>query len=233
MNRFKWSNKALSLSITVSLSLWGTVIAAGVDAENGAKVFKKCASCHMVGPDAKRRSGPQLNNIIDAPAGAVDGFRYSKSLLAAAGDGLVWNFDNLDAYLKSPKRFIPKTRMSFSGLRKEADRSDVIAYLATFSEGSVTGEVVEGFSVSSEILAIEGDLEYGEYLASECTTCHQSDGGNDGIPSINGLDVEPFVTALHAYRGKHRENSVMQLVAGRLTDEEIAALAAYFKSLEN
>ena len=155
----------------------------------------------MVGPDAKRRFGPQLNNIIDAPAGAVDDFKYSKALLAAASDGLVWDFENLGAYLENPKRFIPKTKMSFRGLREEADRSDVIAYLATFSEGGVAGDVAESFRISSEILAIVGDLE--------------------------------FVTALHAYRGKYLDNSVMQLVAGRLTDEEIAALAAYFRSLEN
>ena len=87
MNRLNWSHRALSLTVTVSLSLWGTVIGAEGDAERGAEIFKKCASCHMVGPDAKRRFGPQLNNIIDAPAGAVDDFKYSKALLAAASDG--------------------------------------------------------------------------------------------------------------------------------------------------
>jgi cytochrome c len=80
-------------------------------------------------------------------------------------------------------------------------------------------------------LAIEGDFDYGEYLASECTTCHQASGGNDGIPSIIGWETEDFVTAMHAYKQKHRENPVMQLVAGRLADDEIAALAVYFKSL--
>ena len=84
-----------------------------------------------------------------------------------------------------------------------------------------------------EILAIEGDLEYGEYLASECTTCHQADGGNDGIPSIVGWETDDFVTAMHAYKQKHRDNPVMQMVTGRLANDEIAALAAYFKSLEN
>lgn len=89
------------------------------------------------------------------------------------------------------------------------------------------------FAVAANILAIEGDPEYGEYLSSECITCHQTSGANDGIPSIVGWDTESFVTAMHAYREKHRENPVMQMVAGRLADDEIAALAAYFKDLEN
>ena len=88
------------------------------------------------------------------------------------------------------------------------------------------------FTVSAEVLAIEGDVAWGEYLSSECTTCHQSSGGDDGIPGIVGWPTEPFVTALHAYRGKHRDNPVMQLVTGRLSDDEIAALAAYFNGLE-
>jgi cytochrome c len=57
-------------------------------------------------------------------------------------------------------------------------------------------------------------------------------GSGDGIPIIHGLSKNQFVTALHAYRAKYRDNSVMQLVAGRLTDQEIAALAAYFEELE-
>ena len=88
------------------------------------------------------------------------------------------------------------------------------------------------FAVADSILSIQGDVEWGEYLASECTTCHQASGDNDGIPGIVGLPIEDFVTAMHAYREKYRDNPVMQLVTGRLSDDEIAALAAYFKGLE-
>jgi cytochrome c len=69
-------------------------------------------------------------------------------------------------------------------------------------------------------------------LASECSTCHQSSGGDDGIPSITQWPDEDFVVAMHAYKRKIRPHPVMQMMAGRLTDEEIAALAAYFKNLE-
>lgn len=75
-------------------------------------------------------------------------------------------------------------------------------------------------------------MEYGEYLASECTACHQASGANNGIPAIIGWEPDDFVIAMHAYKQKHRDNPVMQMVTGRLANDEIAALAAYFNSLE-
>ena len=36
------------------------------------------------------------------------------------------------------------------------------------------------------------------------------------------------MAAMHAYKNKEREHPVMQMMAGRLSNEEIAALAAYF-----
>lgn len=201
------------------------------DPERGKQVYKKCASCHMVGVKAKKRVGPPLNNIINAKAGGVANFKYSKALKKAANDGLHWGFDTLDAFIENPKGFLPKTKMSFRGLKDQSDRVDLIAYLATFSGGELASKVDEGFTVSKDILALEGDVEYGQYLSSECTTCHQSSGENDGIPGIVGWETEAFVIAMHAYREKQRENPVMQLVTGRLSDEEIAALAVYFKDL--
>ena len=82
--------------------------------------------------------------------------------------------------------------------------------------------------IDPAILAIAGDRDYGEYLASECTTCHKADGADEGIPSITGWPAEDFVVAMHAYKTKAREHPVMQMMAGRLSDEEIASLAVYF-----
>jgi cytochrome c len=76
------------------------------------------------------------------------------------------------------------------------------------------------------------DPEYGEYLASECKTCHQISGANDGIPGISGWAQEDFVVAMHAYKRKLRPHPIMQMMAGRLSDVEIAALAAYFGDLD-
>ena len=201
------------------------------DPAAGAAVFRACKGCHIVGDDARNRVGPVLNGVIGAPAGQIEGFRYSGALRDAANDGLRWTPEALDAFLADPRGVVPGTRMSFRGLPDPRDRADVIAYLATFSDGGAAAPVEAGFTVPDAVLAIEGDPEYGEYLASACTSCHQESGGSDGIPAITGWRTEDFVTALHAYRAKHRDNQVMQLVASRLSDDEIAALAAYFKSL--
>ena len=98
----------------------------------GNKVFKKCKSCHQVGEKAKNRSGPVLNGIVGAAAGSVDGFKYSKALRAAAKDGLMWSEVELAAFLAKPKAYLKGTKMSFAGLRKEADQAAVIEYLKTF-----------------------------------------------------------------------------------------------------
>ena len=75
------------------------------------------------------------------------------------------------------------------------------------------------------------DRALGEYLSSECVTCHQVSGQYDGIPPIVGWPEESFVEIIDEYRQKKRNNPVMQTIANRLSNEEIAALAAYFGSL--
>ncbi|MFY0691236.1 MAG: c-type cytochrome [Paracoccaceae bacterium] len=110
---------------------------AAVDPEmvaKGEKVFKKCKSCHQVGDGAKNRTGPILNGIVDAPAGKVDGFKYSKALKAMAEGGLVWNAEELAAFLAKPKKYMKGTKMSFNGLKKESDIEAVTQYLQTFGE---------------------------------------------------------------------------------------------------
>jgi len=98
-------------------------------------------------------------------------------------------------------------------------------------EASPTAAAVD-HTLAPEILAIVGDPAYGEYLSGECTACHQTSGAANGIPSITGWPTEDFVIAMHAYKDEVRPHPVMQMMAGRLSNEEIAALAAYFKDVE-
>jgi cytochrome c553 len=77
-----------------------------------------------------------------------------------------------------------------------------------------------------------GDRALGEYLSSECATCHQSSGRQaGGVPAIVGHPSDQFIALMQAYKQRHRENQVMQAIAARLSEEEIAALAAYYGSL--
>ncbi|ATF20342.1 c-type cytochrome [Phaeobacter gallaeciensis] len=110
------------------LSFPAVTLAEG-DPEKGEKVFRKCRACHAVGPEAKDKTGPALNGILGAAAGASADFKYSKALQNAAAEGLVWDEESLTAFLTKPRDFLKGTRMSFSGLRKEADIANIIAYL--------------------------------------------------------------------------------------------------------
>ena len=100
------------------------------DADAGEKLFKRCKACHVVDAE-KHKTGPHLVNIMGRTAGTVEGYkRYSKAIKAS---GIVWNEETLDRYLEKPKAYVKGTRMAFAGLRKEADRANVIAYLKSYS----------------------------------------------------------------------------------------------------
>jgi cytochrome c553 len=79
-----------------------------------------------------------------------------------------------------------------------------------------------------------GDAVLGEYLSSECVTCHQKSGQViAGVPAITGWPEDQFVAVLQSYKDKHRDNVTMQTIAGRLSADDMAALAAYFGKLKN
>ncbi len=229
------------LLVSIAFTFAGTGFAladAGGDAEKGAQVFRKCASCHMVGEDARNRVGPHLNGIFGQPAAMVESFRYSNAMTEAGEDGLVWDYDTLSRFVENPRDTVKGTRMSFRGIADPDDRNDLVAYLRQFSDNPAdipeAAPTITGLdhSVAPEILAIVGDAAYGEYLSGECTSCHQASGQANGIPSISLWPEQDFVTALHAYKDGAREHPVMQMMASRLSNEEIAALAAYFATID-
>ncbi|MDV4143774.1 MULTISPECIES: c-type cytochrome [Shimia] len=208
------------------------------DPDKGAKLWNQCKGCHQIGAGAENRIGPQLNGIFGRRAASVEDFRYSKSMARAGKDGLVWRLETLDAYIHNPKALVSGTRMSYRGLKDDGDRADLLAFLRSKSDNPANIPEAEPTAepnyphLDPEVLAMEGDPAYGEYLSSECTTCHQRDGSDQGIPSIIQWPQEDFVIAMHAYKQKLRPHPVMQMMASRLSDEEIAALAAYFETLE-
>ncbi|MEQ1611593.1 MAG: c-type cytochrome [Hyphomicrobiaceae bacterium] len=77
-----------------------------------------------------------------------------------------------------------------------------------------------------------GDIAFGEYLSGECVTCHRVDGQDKGIPPIVGWPADQFTAVLQSYKAKDRANQVMQTIAGRLSDQDMDALATYFESLK-
>lgn len=123
----------------ISLSMmFGALVVAGLaapsaafadgDAVAGAKVFKKCAACH-VATEAKNRVGPHLVDIVDRPMASVEGYKYSKAMTEYAAEVPTWTEEALDAYLRDPRGVVKGTKMAFAGLKKDDEVANVIAYL--------------------------------------------------------------------------------------------------------
>lgn len=225
-----WSGAVLALAVL-------SASARAEDVERGAEVFEECAGCHDVGKGAENRVGPHLNGLFGRRAAGLETYDlYSDDFARAGAGGLVWTVETLDVFIENPRNLVTGTRMSIDGVESAEDRAALIAYLRRFSDDpsnipeAAPTATARDPEVADAILGIDGDPDYGEYLAGECASCHQA-GGTDGIPSIYGWPTRDFVTAMHAYKGEHRQNPVMRMVAARLSNEEIAALAAYFEGV--
>ena len=118
---------------TVALAICLPVKAFAQDAAKGEVTFKKCLICHEVGPTAKVKVGPILNEVIGRTAGTLPGFAYSPAMKEAGEKGMTWTDENLAKYLENPRDFIPKNKMAFVGLKNETERADVIAYVKKFT----------------------------------------------------------------------------------------------------
>jgi cytochrome c len=112
--------------------------------DDGAKVARKCQSCHTFEAGERNGTGPNLYNIVGATLATHNrgDFKLSESILAGAD---VWTYDNLNAYLENPKNVAPKGTMSFIGLRKPKDRASIIKFLMARTENppEVVLDVVE------------------------------------------------------------------------------------------
>ena len=114
---------ALGLAVFAALSV--PAMADG-DAAAGKKVFNKCKACHDVA--GKNKVGPHLDGVIGRAAGSVEDFqdKYSDAMKSS---GKTWDEATLAEYLKDPKGFIPGNKMAFSGLKKDEDVANIIAFL--------------------------------------------------------------------------------------------------------
>jgi cytochrome c len=110
-------------------------IASAQDVEKGAIVFKKCAICHKIGPNATNLVGPVLNGLDDRHSGSVANYSYSD---ANKNSGIVWNEETFAEYIKDPRAKIPGTKMIFAGVKNEQDIKDLWAYIKQFdAEGNI------------------------------------------------------------------------------------------------
>ena len=102
------------------------------DVAAGKKVFRrKCMVCHTVGKTDANRTGPNLWGIVGKETAIAKGYRYSKPMRALGG---VWGPAELMGFIAGPRTYLPDTKMTFAGLKKEKDRVNVIAYLSSLKD---------------------------------------------------------------------------------------------------
>lgn len=83
---------------------------------------------------------------------------------------------------------------------------------------------------------IKGDAKAGEKKNAMCIGCHGIEGYRASfpqiynVPKISGQNGKYIAAALNAYRQGDRKHPSMRGIAGSLTDQDIADLAAYYEA---
>lgn len=200
-------NKLL-ISLLVSFGISGLAYAEG-DAAKGQVKAAVCASCH--GPD-----GNSLAPTFPKIAGQNPSY-IAKQLKE----------------MKEGTRVAPVMLPFASMIATDEDRANVAAYFA--SQATKPGNPV------SPELAAQGEEIYKAGLIDKgvaaCTACHGPAGqGNDlaVFPQLQAQHAMYTEQQLKAFRSGTRANDpggMMQDIAGKLTDDEIKAVAAYIQSM--
>ena len=172
-------------------SLLGTA-----DAAKGADVFKKCGACHTVNQGGANGIGPNLYGTMgEGTAQGKGGFAFSDALKSVGG---TWDFDKMNAWLTSPRKFAPGTKMTFAGLSNPQDRANIILYLnqqgsnlplpAAPAAGAAPAAPAEGGNAAAAV--------------ANATGAETGNIANTGTPASGAPSVDPNAAKEAAARGK-------------------------------
>lgn len=176
----------------------GTLLASA-SADRGARAASKCQGCHNFEEGAGNKQGPELYGVVGRPIASHPGFTYSSDLAAKGAAGETWSYENLNAFLTAPKGFAPETKMNYGGLKNDAERADLIAYLASLSANPLpfpapapaAGDTAE--TAAGEEPASDG-AESVPTEADAIPTPTESDGATEGTPTTSGTEAAPPAT---------------------------------------
>ena len=99
--------------------------------QRGEDAYSRCKGCHSIAKGAPSSAGPNLYAVIGRAAGSYPGYPFSDEL---AQSGVVWDAQNLDAFLADPSGYIPGSDMRRGTVREAETRAAIIAYLAAQSD---------------------------------------------------------------------------------------------------
>jgi cytochrome c len=104
---------------------------ASASLERGQKGTRVCSACHSFDQGGPNKIGPALWGVLGRDIASQEGFSYSGAMSGKEG---AWDYETLDAYLADPRGWAPGNKMAFAGVKKPADRADVILYLRSLSD---------------------------------------------------------------------------------------------------
>ena len=180
---------------------------AGGDAAAGKAASAVCAGCH-----------------------GVDGVAAIKTYPNLAGQGAPYLYKQLVEFKSGARE--NAVMLGMVANLSDDDMKNLAAYYAEMP-------AAEGVSASENLEAGRQIFAGGitSIQVPACASCHAPDGaGNDAakFPALSGQNAEYIVTALQNFRSGARANDpgkMMQMVAGRMSDAEITAVANYVQGL--
>lgn len=103
------------------------VYLARADAARGEPIYARCAACHTIDAGGRHGVGPNLHGVMGSALASRPGFEsYSDALRQKGGR---WDWETASAFLRSPRHFVPGTRMGFGGIEDPQQRADLLLYL--------------------------------------------------------------------------------------------------------
>lgn len=120
-----------SHKLPAALALAGALFAVNAKAvpeaaalARGEQVYARCAGCHAI---EGNRTGPQHCGLFGRRAGTAPGYNaYSSAMLKSRW---VWDEKSLNFFLQDPLKALPGTSMGYAGVKDDAERADLIAWL--------------------------------------------------------------------------------------------------------
>ncbi len=169
------------------------------DPKKGQSAAQVCSACHNFKKGAGSLIGPDLWDVVNRKKGSVPGFDYSAGLKAKGGE---WTFDDLNAWLTNPQKYIPGTKMGYAGEASEKKRAEIIAFLRTLSDHPVavpdekagaakTDKVLPGDARNMSVGAKPDDARPPAPPNNAAPQQQKSDAGEKPMPPATHDSAEP------------------------------------------